>query len=407
MILPTLGSAAAATVRMGLCLRLCKHQGAWLCWRWQYRRFERSTAHLERKCRKENRLRTSGHLLPGIHSDFSTRDQDSGRGLAGADGRWILVPERLESSTCSAHWLSWRLGCNGNLRHDLLNERTRTWRRHRRMEHQGGGRSARLSRHLGQPRQGRRFAGTNLEADKCAREQPLSDNCRASFLNFHLTANSSAYIENVWVWTADHDLDYGNRAQVNIQSGRGILVESAQGPVWMYGSASEHSILYQYNVVNADNIFICLAQTETAYFQGTGREVASAEEPLSLQAYQDPNFNLSSSQSSSSPFQDPSDPYENRGLGMRIANSTNVFVYGAGFYSFFDNYDQSQVSARRSQKMILWLQDLKDDANVWVLNLNTVGVEKMVTVDGENVVDEGPLRNGFGNTLAVWATQLS
>lgn len=251
------------------------------------------------------------------------------------------------------------------------------------------------------------FAGTNLEADKCAREQPLSDNCRASFLNFHLTANSSAYIENVWVWTADHDLDYGNRAQVNIQSGRGILVESAQGPVWMYGSASEHSILYQYNVVNADNIFICLAQTETAYFQGTGREVASAEEPLSLQAYQDPNFNLSSSQSSSSPFQDPSDPYENRGLGMRIANSTNVFVYGAGFYSFFDNYDQSQVSARRSQKMILWLQDLKDDANVWVLNLNTVGVEKMVTVDGENVVDEGPLRNGFGNTLAVWATQLS
>ncbi|SNX82776.1 probable beta-1,3 exoglucanase precursor [Melanopsichium pennsylvanicum] len=250
------------------------------------------------------------------------------------------------------------------------------------------------------------FAGTNLQADKCAREQPLNNDCRASFLNLHLTTNSSAYIENMWVWTADHDLDYGDRAQVNILTGRGILVESAEGPVWMYGGASEHSILYQYNIVNANNIFISLAQTETAYFQGKGREVASAEEALFIETYHDPNFNLSSAQSSSSPFQNPSDPYENRGIAMRIANSTNVFIYGAGFYSFFDNYDQSQVSARRSQKRILWLQDLDDDANVWVLNLNTVGVEKMVTVDGQDTVDESGLRNGFGNTLAVWANQL-
>ncbi|KAI3480149.1 hypothetical protein L1887_57749 [Cichorium endivia] len=251
------------------------------------------------------------------------------------------------------------------------------------------------------------FAGTNLEADKCAREQPLSEQCRASFINLHLTANSSAYIENMWVWTADHDLDYGERAQVNLLSGRGILVESKQGPVWMYGGASEHSVLYQYNIVGASNIFISLAQTETAYFQGAGRAVASAEEPLSLQRYQDPNFNLSSAQSPTSPFANTSDPYENRGLGMRIANSTNTLVYGAGFYSFFDNYDQAQVSNRRSQKRILWLENVDSQANVWVLNLNTVGVEKMVTVDAIDTVDEGPLRNGFGNTLAVWAAQIA
>lgn len=250
------------------------------------------------------------------------------------------------------------------------------------------------------------FAGTNLEADKCAREQPLSDNCRASFLNLHLTSGSSAYLENMWVWTADHDLDYGNRGQVNLLSGRGVLIESSQGPVWMYGCASEHAVLYQYNIVNANNIFISLAQTETAYFQGKGRAVASQEEPLQISKYHDPNFDLSTAQSSASPFQNPNSTYENRGLGMRIANSTNTFIYGAGFYSFFDNYNQSQVSNRRSQKRILWLQDLNDDANVWVLNLYTVGVEKMVTVDGEDTVDEGKLRNGFGNTLAVWATDL-
>lgn len=241
------------------------------------------------------------------------------------------------------------------------------------------------------------FAGTNLEADKCASDQPLSDSCRASFLNLHLTPNSSAYIENMWVWTADHDLDYGNRAQINILSGRGVLIES-KGPVWMYGGASEHSILYQYNIVNANNIFISLAQTETAYYQGTGQPVASSLQPLD-ERYHDPNFNLSSTQAS--------DPYENRGLGMRIANSTNTFIFGAGFYSFFDNYDQSQVPNRRVQRRILWLEGLGEGSNVWVVNLNTVGVEEMVTVDGKDTVGEGGLRNGFGNTLAVWASQLS
>ncbi|TKY89402.1 hypothetical protein EX895_001933 [Sporisorium graminicola] len=250
------------------------------------------------------------------------------------------------------------------------------------------------------------FAGTNLEADNCAGNKPLNKDCRASFLNLHLTTNSSAYLENMWVWTADHDLDYGDHGQVNLLSGRGILIEAAQGPIWMYGCASEHAILYQWNIVDASNVFISLAQTETAYFQGTGRAVASAEEPLSIDTYHDPNFNLSSAQSPNSPFQDPSDPYENRGLGMRIASSTNVFVYGTGLYSFFDNYNQSEVSARRSQRMILWLQDLDNDANVWVLNHNTVGVEEMVTVDGQQVVDEGPLRNGFGNSLAVWTAQI-
>ncbi|CCF54366.1 hypothetical protein NDA11_001737 [Ustilago hordei] len=249
------------------------------------------------------------------------------------------------------------------------------------------------------------FAGTNLQADKCARQLPLNDNSHASFLNLHLTPGSSAYLENMWVWTADHDLDFDNPAQINLLSGRGVLIESADGPVWMYGGASEHAVLYQYNIVNANNIFISLAQTESAYFQGKGRPVASQEEPLQIARYKDPDLQLSSAESASSPFQNPNSSYENRGLAMRIANSTNVFIYGAGLYSFFDNYDQSQVSNRKSQKRLLWMQHLHDNANVWVLNLNTIGVQKMLTVDGEDTVDEGSLRNGFGNTLAVWSAR--
>ncbi|KAJ7919716.1 putative exo-beta-1,3-glucanase [Mycena leptocephala] len=50
---------------------------------------------------------------------------------------------------------------------------------------------------------------------------------------------------------------------------RGILVESARGPVWLVGTASEHHVIYQYAFNNAQNIYTGLIQTETPYFQPT------------------------------------------------------------------------------------------------------------------------------------------
>lgn len=38
-----------------------------------------------------------------------------------------------------------------------------------------------------------------------------------------------------------------NCAQISIFAGRGILIES-QGPTWLYGTAAEHSVLYQVSV---------------------------------------------------------------------------------------------------------------------------------------------------------------
>ena len=65
-------------------------------------------------------------------------------------------------------------------------------------------------------------------------------------------------------WVADHDLDFDD--QINVYNARGLLVES-QGPVWMYGTAFEHSLLYQYNLHAARNVFMGMIQTETPYFQ--------------------------------------------------------------------------------------------------------------------------------------------
>jgi glucan 1,3-beta-glucosidase len=82
----------------------------------------------------------------------------------------------------------------------------------------------------------------------------------AASLLLHLTPESSGYFENVWAWVADHDIDFSvypsnvsTAAQVSVYSGRGVLIES-QGPTWLYGSASEHSVLYQYQLLNAKDV---------------------------------------------------------------------------------------------------------------------------------------------------------
>lgn len=87
-------------------------------------------------------------------------------------------------------------------------------------------------------------------------------------MHLHLTSSSSAYIENMWAWTADHDLDAG-RGDANIAVGRGILVEATSG-TWLHGTASEHNTLYQYNLHNARNVFVGMQQSEIPYWQGNG-----------------------------------------------------------------------------------------------------------------------------------------
>jgi len=41
--------------------------------------------------------------------------------------------------------------------------------------------------------------------------------------------------------------------QVSVYTARGLLIES-QGPCWFYGSGSEHSTLYQYQLYKAKDV---------------------------------------------------------------------------------------------------------------------------------------------------------
>jgi glucan 1,3-beta-glucosidase len=109
-------------------------------------------------------------------------------------------------------------------------------------------------------------AGTELQSDKCAYNPNATHNanpeCEGAFMLLHVTEKASAYVENAWFWVADHELDLADHSKIDIYNGRGVLIES-QNAVWLYGTSSEHSQLYEYQINNAKNVFMALIQTET------------------------------------------------------------------------------------------------------------------------------------------------
>ena len=83
----------------------------------------------------------------------------------------------------------------------------------------------------------------------------------------HITNTSSAYLENVWLWIADHDIDdQESNARINVLVARGLLVESNKA-LWMYGTSVEHAVIYQYEFYKASKILAGMIQTESPYFQ--------------------------------------------------------------------------------------------------------------------------------------------
>ena len=65
-----------------------------------------------------------------------------------------------------------------------------------------------------------------------------SSSCMGAFMSMHITKTATGlYMENVWLWTADHDLDstlpnYAN-TNITVHAGRGLHIESEKGNFWL------------------------------------------------------------------------------------------------------------------------------------------------------------------------------
>ncbi|KAJ4488492.1 exo-beta-1,3-glucanase [Lentinula aciculospora] len=222
-------------------------------------------------------------------------------------------------------------------------------------------------------------AGTNLESSQC----PSSGSggtaaCYAAFLALHLTSGSTAYLEGTWVWLADHDLDGNGVTQLELFSGRGILSESA-GPVWMIGTA-EHHALYQYSLVNAQNHYMGLIQTETPYYQPT----PAVPSPFSV----------------NSAFNDPTVFAGSSAWALHVSTSFSILVFGAGLYSFFQSFGQDCLDANNCQSQIL---NVDSTSSINLYSVTTVGTTFQVSVNNNGIVNQSGNVDGFASSMTSWS----
>lgn len=221
-------------------------------------------------------------------------------------------------------------------------------------------------------------AGSLIET-KC---QGSPADCKAAWGLLRLTSTSSAYIENMWGWTADHDLD-GSRPQT-IATGRGLLVE-ANKATWLVGTGFEHNTLYQYNFQQARNVFSALQQSESPYWQGPGNLLAPAPWDQNLIA-SDPDYSECAA----------NDATCRMALFELIRSSSNLFLYGGCNWVFFNNKQSCQGDCQQNAIRIM------DSSSLYLYGTNTKSTTNMVLNGNTPIAKQSDNAGGWGGVIAAY-----
>lgn len=204
---------------------------------------------------------------------------------------------------------------------------------------------------------------------------------------------SGLYLENVWLWTADHDIEDPANTQISIYTGRGLLLASTAGTALLYGTAVEHYALYQYQFAHTQNVFAGQIQTETPYYQPNPNAAHSGFAATNT-ALNDPDFATLCSK--------PSGNCD--AFGLRVLDAKGVRIYGAGLYSFFDNYSTNCSAVGNGEACQAEIFSVEGASEVEVYNLNTVGSTSMVEVGGSSVAAYKDNVNVFPDTIALFTS---
>lgn len=225
-------------------------------------------------------------------------------------------------------------------------------------------------------------AGSQVDNTNCPKNATMatSPQCVGAHSLFHIKPNASVYVENMWGWVGDHNIDSGHG--VNCFNARGLVIETNRA-VWLYGTAMEHSFLYQYNLgPGAANVLLSILQTETPYFQPQFKLLGSAPSDPKFFAYQYHSFSIAASFSPS-----------------------NVVLFGTGMYSFFHQWNQTCGGSGQpdcQDHMSAWDFTAADDSrSVRLHNFNTHGATYVMSFDGIHV-SAAATGNGFCSTTSHW-----
>ncbi|KAH8744127.1 LysM domain-containing protein [Diaporthe sp. PMI_573] len=212
-------------------------------------------------------------------------------------------------------------------------------------------------------------AGTSLTHADCPKlTGGVQSKCIAGSIMLLVTGAANGYFENVWAWVGDHDIDYPSQdmsSQIDIFFARGMLIQGDGGGLWFRGTASEHSVMYQYNLVNASNVYMSIIQTESPYFQGAPQFQAPTpfRSPLWIG---DPLFDMCG--------EDTVDC--NAAWSLIVQFSKNIYIDGTGMYSWFKDYVQDCVNDNSCQQRLVNIYRV---ASSWFTDITTIGAREIVT----------------------------
>jgi hypothetical protein len=143
----------------------------------------------------------------------------------------------------------------------------------------------------------------------------------------------------------------------------------------MYGTASEHSVFYQYQFYQASDVLAAMIQTETPYYQPNPPPPAPFQ--ASIGAFtSDPPLQYCST------GEDGCDA----SWTLRIIESSNIIITGAGLYSFFQAYNEACVNTQNCQLALVQIETT--NGGVYIYNLVTLGAVSMVNALSDQTTEE-------------------
>ena len=89
--------------------------------------------------------------------------------------------------------------------------------------------------------------------------------------------------------------------------------------------------------------------------------------------------------------------------GLKMHGSENVFIYGAGLYNFFQNYDHNCLNGENCQESIVNVDSTTN--KLFLYNLNTKATTMMLSIDKKGFALQEENRNTFCSTISGFLTQ--
>lgn len=90
--------------------------------------------------------------------------------------------------------------------------------------------------------------------------------------------------------------------------------------------------------------------------------------------------------------------------GLRIVDSSDILIYGAGHYSFFNDYSTTCSDEGNGEVCQNTIFEVIGSDSVNLYNLNTVGTHYMIDMDGKEKAYYAKNFNGFIDTVALFRT---